>query len=84
MSIAPLVACLALVSQDAGSRPSDGRAVVRLEGKLYARELVRILDDAELFDALGTEARRKYGVGLTADVFRSGGAWLFELKPRAS
>ena len=45
---------------------------------------MRILADAELGDALGTEARRKYGVGLTADVFRSGGAWLFELKPRAS
>ena len=61
---------------------ADGRAVVRLDGKLYAGTLVRILDDHALFEALSEEAQRKYHVPLTAPVFERGGSWLFEWQPR--
>lgn len=59
----------------------DPRAVIRVDGKRYARRLERIHDPA-LHDALAREARRKYGVSLTADVIARGGAWLYELQPR--
>jgi hypothetical protein len=39
----------------------DGRAVIRIGGKRYERELVRILEDDTLLDAIGAEVDRKYG-----------------------
>ncbi len=59
----------------------DGRAVIRLDGKRYERRSVRIHDRA-LSEPLAAEARRKYGVPLTADAIEAGEAWLFELLPR--
>jgi len=61
----------------------DGRAVVRVEGKRYERQLVRI-HDREILEALAAEAQRKYGVEITADGVEAGAAWAFELKPRGA
>lgn len=61
---------------------SDGRAVVRINGVRYERQLVRITDDREVLEALAAEARRKYGVPLTADLAATGDAWFFALQPR--
>ena len=60
----------------------DGRAVVRLDGKRYERELVRILDDRPLLEAIAAEINRKYGAGLNADMAARGDAWFFALEPR--
>ncbi len=60
----------------------DGRAVVRIEGKRYERQLVRILDDRPVLEGIATEVRRKYGAGVTADMAASGDAWFFDLGPR--
>ena len=60
----------------------DGRAVVRLDGKRYERQLVRILDDRPLLEAITAEVNRKYGAGLSADMATTGDAWFFALEPR--
>lgn len=60
----------------------DGRAVIRIGDKRYERRFVRIKDDRALLDAIGAEASRKYGVGLTGDMAESGDVWFFALEPR--
>ena len=60
----------------------DGRAVIRIDGKRYARQLVRILDNRPLLDAIAAEVSRKYGAVLNADMAESGDAWFFALEPR--
>ena len=60
----------------------DGRAVIRIDGKRYERQLVRILDDRPLLEAIAAEANRKYGAGLSADMAASGDTWFFALEPR--
>lgn len=60
----------------------DGRAVIRIDGKRYERELVRILDDRPLLDAIAAEVKRKYGAPLTGDMAASGDAWFFAVGPR--
>ncbi len=62
---------------------ADGRAVIRIDGKRYARTATRILDDPALLGALAAEASRKYSVPLTADAAATGNAWFFELTPRS-
>ena len=62
----------------------DGRAVVRINGKRYERQLVRILDDQPVLEAIGAEVERKYGAALSADMAASGDAWFFALEPRSS
>jgi hypothetical protein len=59
----------------------DGRVVIRVEGKRYERNAVRV-HDIPLFEALAAEAKRKYGVELTARAIDRGAAWVFELLPR--
>ena len=60
----------------------DGRAVIRIDGKRYERQLVRILDDRPLLEAIAAEVNRKYGAPLRADMAASGDAWFFALEPR--
>jgi hypothetical protein len=60
----------------------DGRAVIRIDGKRYERQLVRILDDRPLLEAIAAEVNRKYGAPLSADMAASGDAWFFALEPR--
>ena len=60
----------------------DGRAVIRIDGKRYERQLVRILDDRPLLEAIAAEVNRKYGAPLRADMAASGDAWFFALQSR--
>lgn len=60
----------------------DGRAIVRIDGKRYERQLVRILDDQATLAGIGAEVKRKYGAPLTADLAATGDAWFFVLEPR--
>jgi hypothetical protein len=61
----------------------DGRAVIRIDGKRYERQLTRILDDRALLEGIAAEVNRKYGAPLRADMAASGDAWFFALGPRA-
>lgn len=59
----------------------DGRAILRIGGSLYHRQLVRV-GDSERVAALVAELNRKYGAGATPAAVGSGYLWLFELQPR--
>ena len=63
----------------------DGRAILRVDGKLYDRELVRITEGPEIEPILA-ELSRKYGGGQTFpdDIVSSGYLWIFEVVPRDS
>jgi hypothetical protein len=58
----------------------DGRAVVRIDGKRYPRQLVRI-QQGPLLEPLTQELKRKYGAPATPATVESGSLWLFELAP---
>lgn len=62
----------------------DGRSILRIDDKLYERELVRI-EEGPLLEPLTAELSRKYAGG--ADIgpvaVTSGYLWLFELAPRS-
>jgi len=68
---------------------NDGRALIRVAGKRYEREAVRVTDPALFWSLIG-EVLRKYRPG--EDETRpdelpspeSTGAWFFELAPRSS
>jgi len=60
----------------------DGRAVIRIDGKRYERQLSRILDDRPVLEGIAAEINRKYGAALTADMAASGDAWFFAFEPR--
>jgi hypothetical protein len=60
----------------------DGRAVIRIDGKRYERQLVRIMDDRPVLEGIAAEVNRKYGAPLNADMAASGDAWFFALEPR--
>lgn len=60
----------------------DGRAILRIDGKLYERQLVRV-ENGPLVDPLLAELERKYIPGaFPKDSVASGSLWLFELAPR--
>lgn len=61
----------------------DGRAIIRIDGKRYERQLRRILDDEPTLAGIGAEVKRKYGAPLTADLAATGDAWFFALEPRS-
>ena len=61
----------------------DGRAVVRIQGKRYERQLVRIHDDRPVLEGIAAEVNRKYGAALTADMAATGDVWFFALEPRS-
>ena len=61
----------------------DGRAILRVDGKLYERTIVRI-NEGEILDDVLAELSRKYAGGFPVskkDV-DSGNLWIFELEPR--
>ena len=62
----------------------DGRAILRIEGKLYDRELLRI-EEGPLVAPLVAELSRKYAGGaiIPVEAVSSGSLWLFELAPRS-
>ena len=61
---------------------TDGRAVIRIDGKRYERQLVRILDDRVVLEGIAGEVNRKYGAALSADMAASADSWFFALEPR--
>ena len=56
--------------------------MIRIEGKRYERQLVRILDDWPVLEAITAEVNRKYDAALSAGMAKSGDAWFFALEPR--
>lgn len=60
----------------------DGRALLRVDGVLYPRQLERITS-GPLVEPLAADIARKYHVPATAEAVTSGSLWLFELTPRA-
>ena len=59
----------------------DGRAVVRIEGKRYERQLVRIESGAVL-DGIAAAIRDKYPSRVTRAAVEAGDSWVFEAAPR--
>ncbi len=61
----------------------DGRAILRVDGKLYDRQLVRITEGPELQPVLAELSRKYMGGGpVPPDIVSSGYLWVFELVPR--
>jgi hypothetical protein len=58
----------------------DGRAIVRIAGKRYRRNLVRIKDGAVL-EGVTAALNRKYEYTATPADIEAGSTWLFELGP---
>ena len=65
-----------------GQAERDGRAVLRIEGVRYERQLVRINSGAGL-DELVALMNKKYGTKGTPDAIDAGDLWMFEAAPRA-
>ena len=59
----------------------DGRAVMRIDGKRYDRQLVRI-ESGELLDGITAAIRKKYPSQTTRETVEAGDTWLFEAAPR--
>ena len=61
----------------------DGRALLRVDGKIYERQLIRI-QEGDIVPPILAEIGRKYGGGQAAPMamVTSGDLWLFELEPR--
>ena len=61
----------------------DGRAILRVDNKLYERDLVRI-KEGEIVEAVLAELSRKYagGFSISLDEVNSENLWLFELQSR--
>ena len=60
----------------------DGRAILRIDGKRYERQLVRLMTEP-VVAGVTAEFSRKYGAGMTPASIESENTWLFELAPRA-
>ena len=63
---------------------ADGRAILRVDGKLYDRQLVRVKGGPDV-DPVMAELSRKYagGAAFPREAFDSGYLWIFELQPRS-
>ena len=61
----------------------DGRALLRVDGKLYERTMVRI-EEGEILNGVLGELSRKYAGGfpVSQENIDSGDLWIFELEPR--
>ena len=59
----------------------DGRAVIRIEGKRYERQLVRI-ESGEMLDGISSAIRDKYPSQVTRAAVEAGDSWVFEAAPR--
>ncbi len=63
-----------------GQAERDGRAILRIEGKRYERQLVRIQTGA-IVDDVAAAFNRKYNRVMTRAEVESGKLWLFEMAP---
>ena len=59
----------------------DGRAVIRIDGKRYERQLVRI-ESGKILDGISAAIRSKYPSQTTRAAVEAGDAWVFEAAPR--
>lgn len=61
----------------------DGRILLRIDGRLYERKLVRV-ESGPVLEPVLAELSRKYagGTGIPVEAVTSGSLWLFELAPR--
>lgn len=59
----------------------DGRAVIRIDGTRYERELVRI-KSGEILDGITAAISSKYPSKTTRAAVEAGEAWVFEAAPR--
>ena len=59
----------------------DGRAVIRIDGQRYERQLVRIKSGA-ILDGISAAIRSKYSSQTTRAAVEVGDAWVFEAGPR--
>jgi len=61
----------------------DGRIVLRVDGKLYEREMVRVME-GDFVPPVLAELSRKYlgGIDVPMSEITSGNMWMFELLPR--
>ena len=59
----------------------NGHAVVRIDGKRYERQLVRI-QSGDILDGITGSIRDKYPSQTTREAVETGGAWVFEAAPR--
>ena len=59
----------------------DGRAVIRIEGRRYERQLVRI-ESGEILDGISNAIREKYPSQVTRAAVEAGDSWVFEAAPR--
>lgn len=58
----------------------DGRAVVRIDGTRYERQLIRINEGAVL-DGVAAKMTTKYRSPTTRQAIETGNTWIFELAP---
>jgi len=62
---------------------ADGRAILRVDGNLYERQLVRIRDRDTVLGVLAERGRKYFGgPPVPLEMVTSGNLWLFELQPR--
>ncbi len=61
----------------------DNRALLRVDGKIYKRKLIRLTAD-QLSTSVMDEFLRKYNQVIDAESIESGNTWLYELAPRKS
>ncbi len=61
----------------------DGRAILRIDGKRYERQLVRLMTEP-VVAGVTAEFSRKYGAGMTPAGIEAEDTWLFELAPRTA
>ena len=61
----------------------DGRAIMRIEGKRYERNLVRI-KAGPIVEGVTAEFTRKYGVEMTPAEVEAEELWLFEMAPSST
>ncbi len=59
----------------------DGRALVRIEGQRYERQLVLVTDSAT-FKSVAAKLGQKYGVDTSAAIVGGDALWIFELERR--
>jgi hypothetical protein len=59
----------------------DGRAVIRINGTRYERQLVRITS-GEVLDGITAAISSKYPSQTTRAAVEAGEAWVFEAAPR--
>ena len=59
----------------------DGRAVIRIDGKRYERQLVRI-KSGEILDGISEAIRSKYPSQTNRTAVEAGDVWVFEAAPR--